>query len=351
MKKLLVILALVPILLQSQKYVDCMGMPTEFNSQTLNAAKFDGDDFPISSTIILKSFASPSSLPTGITCDSEYLYLIGYNEYKIYKINPFNGTVVETIAIDIQRPYGIDYFDGKLYVLDNNNNTITVMNTDGTVIETIDLSVNYNPGYFTGLSVFDGTFWINDTQSPSAIIEGDSTINFNLSTNTLVSGFPSYGNFPTGIVNDGDYLWVTDNFTQSTYKISLVDYSIADRIQAPGGMYPNGLSISEVGLWYVNNASDSIYLVELNTTNNEEISLLENISVYPNPTTEFINVSWTEDIREMTLFIYDMSGKLQVQKTVINNEKIDLGPLNKGIFIVQLFDNGIKKSIEKIVVI
>jgi len=59
----------------------------------------------------------------------------------------------------------------------------------------------------------------------------------------------------------------------------------------------------------------------------------ETISIFPNPSSEFIQIN-TEEIIDVNLF--DMSGKLLLSKTVMPYEQIDISPLNNGIYFIAI---------------
>ena len=69
-----------------------------------------------------------------------------------------------------------------------------------------------------------------------------------------------------------------------------------------------------------------------NTSVNETI--LENVTVYPNPSNGILNIKSSLDVLEVIVF--DISGKT-VHRTILNgNSSIDLSELNKGSYIVEL---------------
>jgi len=69
-----------------------------------------------------------------------------------------------------------------------------------------------------------------------------------------------------------------------------------------------------------------------NTSVNETV--LENVTVYPNPSNGIINVKSPLDVLDVTVF--DISGKI-VHRTILNgNLSIDLSELEKGSYIIEL---------------
>ena len=61
----------------------------------------------------------------------------------------------------------------------------------------------------------------------------------------------------------------------------------------------------------------------------------ESVSVYPNPTSDFIEIS-TSIKTEFDVQVYDMNGKMIMNIDNLNNNKIDLSELSSGIYFVKL---------------
>ena len=57
----------------------------------------------------------------------------------------------------------------------------------------------------------------------------------------------------------------------------------------------------------------------------------DNINVYPNPTNEKIFISNLKE-NNVTLKVFDISGKEVINKKVSNKEQVDLSQLSKGIY-------------------
>jgi hypothetical protein len=62
------------------------------------------------------------------------------------------------------------------------------------------------------------------------------------------------------------------------------------------------------------------------------------ISVYPNPTRDFINIITGSDQSEA--FIYDMNGALLKHCEIKSQDMIDLQNLPKGIYCIRILSNG-----------
>jgi len=278
------------IINSNSQNLDYFGIPTENCNQTQLQVFDKSVSTDVEHPIILKSFVSPTSYPVDICFDGKLIWINGYNEYKLYGMDTFSGDIVDTISINIQRPYGMTYKDSIIYMIDNSSKKIigvNIYNENEVFIKNLPQSTLYP----TGLDIFDDSFWFNDAKSPNYIITGDSTINILYSSN-YIFGFPSVGQYPSGIVSQNEYLWCTDNITQTIHRINKYDFSCDLIISAPGGVYPNGLTYDGEYLWVINNSSDSIYKIKINdyfvmkTENNIE----QNTKIFPTITDNKITI-------------------------------------------------------------
>jgi len=71
------------------------------------------------------------------------------------------------------------------------------------------------------------------------------------------------------------------------------------------------------------------------------------ISIYPNPTTDFFQITGIEDTALLT--ISDLHCRVLLTKKIIENEKISVSILPKGVFIAKISTSGfiIEKKLEK----
>jgi hypothetical protein len=79
----------------------------------------------------------------------------------------------------------------------------------------------------------------------------------------------------------------------------------------------------------------------------EEYSIKIDINVFPNPTTDFVNVIAS---KKTTLSIYDTSQKLISQKSLEKQDKVDLSDLSSGTYLLVFSKNNKKIKTIKIIV-
>lgn len=66
----------------------------------------------------------------------------------------------------------------------------------------------------------------------------------------------------------------------------------------------------------------------------------QNIIIYPNPTTAFLNLKLNNDTNELSYQIFDITGKLLKNETAITQEnKIDISSFLPAIYLLKVFQN------------
>jgi glutamine cyclotransferase len=288
-----------------QVLTDYMGIPdpngqVQYNAPSLRA----GNAIHLQPMITL---ASPTALPTGLAYYNEYLWVIGYNDYVVYKVSPVDGTVIDTYPIGMQKPYGITFHNDVMYISDNiDKRIVTFTGPNWEATDTIIPSAPIPSGYPTGLAILNERIWINDTKGPQPSTIGDSTYSMSGSHTDWI-GFPAIGTFCSGMATDGNALWINDNPSQTINKIDPVSFTILESYEAPGGQYPNGVAWNDENLWIINNSSDSIYLLEPGTTTGITCLITSPISIACNDGLIEVFNTGNENIADIS--VTDLAGR------------------------------------------
>jgi hypothetical protein len=346
MKTLLLIAAgLMSYQAWAQEGTDYMGMPVENVSPVVNEI---GTPKSLQAEFIQTQmvFPSPTNLPSSIAYYDDVLWVIGYNAYVVYKVSPIDGSVLGTIPIAIQKPYGITFKNNEMYILDNNAKDIIIYTLEGVVTDTIDLASFYNPLYVTGLCAANGELWFNDTKGPNPSSSNDSIYSLS-SLLELNNRFEDVGTFPSGIGFDGKYLWVNDNPSQTTNMLDPITHNVLKSIHTPGGMYPNGVASDNVGLWIINNFSDSIYYLIPDSATNIAYNSIDNKGIKVFSNNDQIVFNYQREWEGSEMVIFDCTSRI-IDKQFIpaggefvwNNSK----GINSGIYFVSVYNKENKFS-------
>lgn len=71
---------------------------------------------------------------------------------------------------------------------------------------------------------------------------------------------------------------------------------------------------------------------------------LNNFSIYPNPSINYINLKLPGSISEASINIYDILGKRLLSKVIDNDEKIDTSNLKNGMYLLEVSSLGKTKT-------
>ncbi|SFU52310.1 Por secretion system C-terminal sorting domain-containing protein [Pustulibacterium marinum] len=100
-------------------------------------------------------------------------------------------------------------------------------------------------------------------------------------------------------------------------------------------------------LYYSKNAQ--LWKLDSNTLNINSINKIESIHLYPNPVSDFVYFSSQNYISQAK--IYDMNGKLVLEKNINSINKINIAGLNPGVYIIKFIgrngDMTYKKFVKK----
>ncbi|MDX6183319.1 DUF4832 domain-containing protein [Flavobacterium sp. Fl-77] len=117
------------------------------------------------------------------------------------------------------------------------------------------------------------------------------------------------------------YLWMPD---KESLLSSNSDYSIQ--------FANNGTWESATGF------NNLLQTVNLNTLGMQDFSFKNNLSIYPNPASDFIKIQLNSSEKE-EIQIYDSVGQLVKIATISNNDKIDVSKFTSGIYFIRLKNN------------
>jgi len=82
--------------------------------------------------------------------------------------------------------------------------------------------------------------------------------------------------------------------------------------------------------WMIDNLVFSGYSIVGNIS-----EITNNIQIYPNPASDFINIK-TKNYDKTKISIFNISGELLINKYFINNTKLDIKNLKKGIYFIKI---------------
>ena len=246
----------------------------------------------------------------------KYIF-IGYeaNQYKLYTIDALTGAIINspTIWQNGNRYSALEFNNqnGKLYGL--------FQDTDYE-----DYSQSYG-NYYTDLRLAE----IDLISGSATIIDSQSTV---------IGGYlPGY-NLGGLCFDQQSQTYIIKVQNETSGYLKLVDVSDAEIIAST--------PISNDNYFYelqVDNMPFALDVYNLSSSHQDYESRLENITIYPNPSSKYINMN-IDSVLEAVVF--DLLGIELIRENV--TDKLDISTLEKGTYILNLSD-GVNTSTHKII--
>ncbi|MFY7908271.1 MAG: T9SS type A sorting domain-containing protein [Emticicia sp.] len=191
---------------------------------------------------------------------------------------------------------------------------------------------------------FSQSLWVTDGSFASTIKIADG---LGYALKYIAVGSKLY--FTANNVQTGNELWETDGTSKGTRQI-------ADIWEGTFSSYPENLM--KIGkylycfattpksgkqLWRIKEVQEETAIV----LGNEEMIEKPEINVYPNPTTNFLNIkSNTLDLKDAKIELFDLMGKKLQEMSLENENSINLTNLSSGIYSLKIILDAKKYSIK-----
>jgi len=268
-------------------------------------------------------------------------------------INIDTGVSSETaiVAADLNNDGFIDLIVGG-YTSDN---IVTLLN-DGTGNFTITdvTSISGSPwmitaGDFNNDSNVDIAS-ANSSSSEVSILFGDGNGNLTLNNEYSVGAFPLA--IDVGDIDgDGDLDFISSNFSGTNFTLYENDGTgnYINQITYPSVQAGSCTILHDrdnngsLDITFIDEIADLVILYDNDLVLNINDIVVDELSIYPNPFNDNLYLSKIINTK-VTIKIYDLLGRLIVEESVVNTQKIDLSNTNlkEGFYLVELSYNKIK---------
>jgi sugar lactone lactonase YvrE len=334
---------------------------------------------------VVKERSSKFTAPAGIAYDSasNSIFINDVDVTTGYKaIKKINGT-----SFDISNIYlttnilagGLSITPNNfLYVADRTSNSIKNISFDGTYHS--DAITGLNAPYFARSS--GQTDFYSLTDNPSLVSRFFSFVQFGWVYNNIGSGLvnarafdmDTSGNFyvadytdnnikkiapnnattnvgggfhlPSCVALKGNYIYIADTGNDA---IKRMDLDGSNMITIGSGFNkPEGLCFNDSGtmLFVADTGNNVVKIVDLSALSVPEITADTNLKVYPNPTSDYIQIS--SDEAAISASIFNLSGQ-QLFETQNTGDKILLGNYPKGVYLLKAKSENGKIKTTKII--
>ena len=102
----------------------------------------------------------------------------------------------------------------------------------------------------------------------------------------------------------------------------------------------------------IENGVQHAYIINANPTDINDNNISLNVKAYPNPTTDYLNLSVSafENYSELSFSLFDLSGHLLKRKRLVQSEtRIDFSMYSSGTYILNVKAKGILRKSFKII--
>ena len=192
------------------------------------------------------------------------------------------------------------------------------------------------------------TFSLNTNVVPNALASGIHTLNIRFKDNTgflsstLSSFFYKNHNGSTILKNIVAYeYWFNDDYSKAVLKkitpqqiVNVNTFVIPENASLGVGNHLMNIRFKDdSGLWS-SISSDEFGLITLGI---EDMAKLENVVVYPNPTSKMLTIDLATNYEDVKLMIYDMNGRLLKQQSFENKKTFEF-ELNEsaGVYLISI---------------
>jgi hypothetical protein len=195
----------------------------------------------------LKSWATPAPCPQGLAFDGEHLWNVDRRTDMIYRLDPDNGEVVDSLPAPGYVPRGLTWDGKRLWVADAEDELIYAVNPATRIVEkTIYCPVSRPYGL-----AWDGKYiWIADDA-------GDRIHQISTEDGTTITSVTAPTPHPCGLTFDGSHLWVSDRYQDMIYMVTVDAGDVIICFEAPGP-HSWGLAWDGRNLWNADYQTDRL---------------------------------------------------------------------------------------------
>lgn len=268
------------------------------------------------------------SNPDAVLIQGNTLYISEYGvsstSGKISKIDITSTTpILTTLATNIPGATGIAIGGDNLYIAEYKSGKITKLNL--TTFAKTDFLTNLNGP--TGLFV-DGNILYFSQFDSNKISKADIT----LAVPTVINILEGLDE-PAFLTVANSNLYLTDYGSGKIFDANM--NAVASNLGGPYGITNKGTTV-----FFSQRDSNKISKFDLNLLNTSNFIKSKDVSVYPNPASDFISMS--NAAKNSEILIYDLTGKL-ISKSVLNDDgKINIQPLKIGTYIIKINNQSVK---------
>jgi DNA-binding beta-propeller fold protein YncE len=204
---------------------------------------------------VVNSFlAPPGTMMVGLEWIDGYLWASGWDSV-LYKLNPANGAILETIPVPGVFPCGLAWDGSAFWISDCGVHRLVQVDLTGAVLRSFP-----SPGPDTVGVAWDGTaLWDVDWMT-------DELHRIDPFTGAVLHTIPAPDTRAAGVAWDGRYLWTNGRDSAMTYKLEPDTGAVLASFGTPPGPILNngqGVAFDGMYLWVANYDNGTIYQIDV----------------------------------------------------------------------------------------
>ncbi len=343
----------------SEFNITMFNLGTNVSPEESGTAYLSSDNMLDNGDIALNSFDIPAlginhfgqiafdmTLPADLAADNYFIIVVMDDDNSLEELNEDNNTYLQAIVIEeasaantIDLELDLDASTDQFGLYQNVIYTLTVTNNSD--VDANDIEIDFQ------------------------VPEGMAFVEKDLETGNWYNwiGIWNVYNLPANSSRTMEVtLYTIENSTAITTFAQVLSVNEFDMDSTPGN--DTDQSADEDDEAVVTITPYNFFLLENNDNTFEETNtrlqtknetFVANATVFPNPTTDYINVEWTSDTNsKIELYVTDITGRTLIRKNFIsqkglNQKLINLADLKSGIFTVSLQNKGLSHSLRFVI--
>ncbi len=285
----------------------------------------------------------------GFTFDGENLWIISKNPYEFKKVSSIDGTILKNIPINYNiYSGGVAYNDNHLWVVEKkgSNESARLLKLDaetGNLVRSHPFNLDIN-----NRDNSHGLYFKEDELYLMVFRDGREDEIFVFKEGELIKKKSINFKIGHGITYAENAFWLSTNERDNSGRLEAYlikcddDFNVLDEIKFPQNSgYPLGIVWEKESIFWVTDVrTEAFFKLDLSkfTLSINEISTLDSskILIHPNPTSDILKVTLSDNIKINKVVIYDINGKKIKNISELSNNTIDFSKISKGNYFLRI---------------
>ena len=272
--------------------------------------------------------------PTSLALRGDYLYVgeLLRNKVSKFDVRITNPTLID--VVDVTSPRSMSFFGNELFIwnglqgvlhktdVSDTTPTISNVNIDIPLPFANEKSIVVNGNYlYISSSAYD-RIYVTDLSSTNLELTSAGLIDFSSSIT-----FDANGNLYCSVYN-----WIS---AENVDNLSILNSENNFEEIASQLNEPQHITISDNIIYIYEREPTKISKLDLSSVLSiNEFDLSDEIKIFPNPSSNFINISGLTKLENY--IIYDILGNEIINGTIGNNQKINIQNLSNGFYLLKV---------------